>query len=410
MKTIRFGSVAEFRNGVNYDADGAEACAKVIGVGDFGSLSRLSNFLHIGEIRLSSPLSDQDCLVDGDLLFVRSNGSKKLVGRCMLIENPPALMTHSGFTIRARVDSQKYLPAFVAAIFQTEAIHKQAHLEGTGTNISNLSQQILSGIRLPSFTIQEQLDYLQRVDIWDAAIEKATALLAALEQRKQGLMQQLLTGRRRLKGFKGKWNEVTLDNVLERITRKNSDSCNNALTVSAQRGLVAQGSYFAKQIAAEANEHYVLLKRGEFAYNRSAANGYPFGAIKRLDSHEEGIVSTLCLCFGIRHEDVLDSDFLVWLIEAGRLNRAICKIAHEGARSHGLLNVTAKDFFDIKTTVPGFPEQRAIAAIMNDTQTEIDALRGQVEAVKTQKRALMQKLLSGDWRMPKTAHSKEFSA
>ena len=63
MKTIRFGSVAEFRNGVNYDADGAEACAKVIGVGDFGSLSRLSNFLHIGEIRLSSPLSDQDCLV-----------------------------------------------------------------------------------------------------------------------------------------------------------------------------------------------------------------------------------------------------------------------------------------------------------------------------------------------------------
>ena len=282
-------------------------------------------------------------------------------------------------------------------------------LSNTGSQ-ENLNTTLIREIPVPVLSKTARDGIVSAAKEWNAAIEKATALLAALEQRKQGLMQQLLTGRRRLKGFKGKWNEVTLDNVLERITRKNSDSCNTALTVSAQRGLVAQGSYFAKQIAAEANEHYVLLKRGEFAYNRSAANGYPFGAIKRLDSHEEGIVSTLCLCFGIRHEDVLDSDFLVWLIEAGRLNRAICKIAHEGARSHGLLNVTAKDFFDIKTTVPGFPEQRAIAAIMNDTQTEIDALRGQVKALKVQKRALMQKLLSGNWHMPKTALPKEFSA
>ena len=282
-------------------------------------------------------------------------------------------------------------------------------LSNTGSQ-ENLNSTLIREIPVPVLPKAARDEIVSTAKEWNAAIEKTSALLTALAQRKQGLMQQLLTGRRRLKGFKGKWNEVTLDNVLERITRKNSDSCNNALTVSAQRGLVAQGSYFAKQIAAEANEHYVLLKRGEFAYNRSAANGYPFGAIKRLDSHEEGIVSTLCLCFGIRHEDVLDSDFLVWLIEAGRLNRAICKIAHEGARSHGLLNVTAKDFFDIKTTVPGFPEQRAIAAIMNDTQTEIDALRGQVKALKVQKRALMQKLLSGNWHMPKTALPKEFSA
>ena len=84
------------------------------------------------------------------------------------------------------------------------------------------------------------------------------------------------------------------------------------------------------------------------------ANGYPFGAIKRLEAHDEGIVSTLCLCFGVRNAEVLDSDFLVWLIEAGRLNRAICRIAHEGARSHGLLNVTASDFFGVKVSIPNF--------------------------------------------------------
>ena len=282
-------------------------------------------------------------------------------------------------------------------------------VETAGHGTGRLDTDFLKAFPIELPSLDKQDDIIKVIGEWDAAIEKSTALLTALEQRKQGLMQQLLTGRRRLKGFKGKWKEVTLGNVLERVTRKNSDSCKNALTVSAQRGLISQDTYFAKQIASEVNEHYVLLNRGEFAYNRSASNGYPFGAIKRLEAHGEGIVSTLCLCFGIRHEDVLDSDFLVWLIEAGRLNRAICKIAHEGARSHGLLNVTAKDFFDIKTTVPGFPEQRAIAAILNDTQTEIDALRGQVRAFKVQKRALMQKLLSGNWRMPKTALLKEFS-
>jgi type I restriction enzyme, S subunit len=282
-------------------------------------------------------------------------------------------------------------------------------LSNTGSQ-KNLNTTLIREIPVPVLTKTARDEIVSAGREWNAAIEKSTALLTALEERKKGLMQQLLNRRRRLKGFKGKWHEVTLGNVLERITRKNSDSCNNALTVSAQRGLIAQDTYFAKQIASKANEHYVLLQRGEFAYNRSAANGYPFGAIKRLDSHEEGIVSTLCLCFGIRAEDVLDSDFLVWLIEAGQLNRAICKIAHEGARSHGLLNVTAKDFFDIKTTVPGFSEQRAIAAILNDAKTEIDALRGQVEALKMQKRALMQKLLSGDWCMPKTVLLKEFSA
>ena len=268
-------------------------------------------------------------------------------------------------------------------------------LSNTGSQ-ENLNSTLIREIPIPMLT------KAQRTEVVSTASEWNTALVAALERRKQGLMQQLLTGRRRLKGFKGKWKEVTLGQVLERITRKNSIGCKNTLTVSAQRGLVAQDSYFVKQIAAEENEHYVLLKRGEFAYNRSAAKGYPFGAIKRLETHEEGIVSTLCLCFGVADGHALDSDFLVWLIEAGQLNRAICKIAHEGARSHGLLNVTAKDFFGMKATIPNYSEQCAIAAILNDTKTEIDALQGKLKTLKVQKRALMQKLLSGNWHMPKT--------
>ena len=371
-------------------------------------------YLDLGEVKyIDVPAGQLERfrLHPGDVLLTEGGDFDKL-GRGCVWNGEIEDCVHQNHVFAVRVsDENRLVSAFFALVIQSE--RARAYFISCAkqtTNLASINSSQIKQLPMKLPPIAEQLEIVRIVNEFNLGIHLAENLLSALEQRKQGLMQQLLTGRRRLKGFKGKWKEVTLGSVLERVTRKNSDSCKNALTVSAQRGLISQDTYFAKQIASEANEHYVLLNRGEFAYNRSASNGYPFGAIKRLEAHEEGIVSTLCLCFGVADLGVLDSDFLVWLIEAGQLNRAICKIAHEGARSHGLLNVTAKDFFDIKTTVPGFPEQRAIAAIMNDTQTEIDALRGQVKALKVQKRALMQKLLSGNWRMPKTALLKEFSA
>jgi len=266
----------------------------------------------------------------------------------------------------------------------------------------NLNTTLIREIPVPVLTKPERETVVAAAREWTEGIQKTSDLLDALERRKQGLMQQLLTGRRRWKGFKGKWKSVRLGTVLARVTRKNSTGCVIPLTVSAQRGLVEQGSYFAKQMAAVDNEHYLLLKQGEFAYNRSAAIGYPFGAIKRLDSFDEGIVSTLCLCFGIADEQKTDSDFLVGLIEAGLLNRELRAIAHEGARSHGLLNVTATDFFNIRVGLPGIEEQRAMAEVFQAMDAEVVLQRQQLEKLKTQKRALMQKLLSGEWHLPES--------
>lgn len=209
-------------------------------------------------------------------------------------------------------------------------------------------------------------------------------------------MQHLLTGHKRLTGFKGSWKPQRLSSFLTRVTRKNVDSCTRALTVSAQRGLVEQGSYFAKQMAAEDNEHYLLIKHGEFAYNRSAAAGYPFGAIKRLDRFDEGIVSTLCLCFGITDTAQTDTDFLTAVFEGGLLNRQLRAIAHEGARSHGLLNVTSTDFFKLRLNMPPPGEQAAIAEVLNAADQALQLQQQKLVALQQQKRALMQQLLAGD--------------
>lgn len=260
----------------------------------------------------------------------------------------------------------------------------------------NLNTTLIKEIPIPLMNKARRVKLVRLANEWNQALALQSALVENLEQRQQGLMQQLLTGRQRLKGFKAVWQPQRLGTLLTRVTRKNTAGCTRALTVSAQRGLVEQGSYFAKQMAAEDNEHYLLLRRGEFAYNRSAALGCPYGAIKRLDAFDEGIVSTLCLCFGITDPKAVHTDYLNAVFDAGLLNRQLRAIAHEGARSHGLLNVTSTDFFNMQLSLPPPPEQAAIAEVLNEAAEAARLQRQQLQALQQQKRALLQRLLSGE--------------
>lgn len=110
MPKKELGEFSNFRNGVNFVAEDQGVVAKVVGVGDFQGRTEISTYESLSEIQLRSTLSPDDELMDGDLLFVRSNGNKNLVGRCMVIRKPPAGVTFSGFTIRARLDRSVALP------------------------------------------------------------------------------------------------------------------------------------------------------------------------------------------------------------------------------------------------------------------------------------------------------------
>jgi type I restriction enzyme S subunit len=163
--------------------------------------------------------------------------------------------------------------------------------------------------------------------------------------------------------------------------------------------LISQAHYFDKRIAAETTEHYTQLKRGEFSYNKSYSAGYPYGAIKRLDAYDEGIVSTLYLCFALNPNAALLSDYLIQFCEVGGFNHQIHKVAQEGARNHGLLNVAADDFFAMKLPVPPIEEQSRVVAILGDVGRELALLRKSLYLLRQQKRGLMQKLLTGQWRV-----------
>ena len=138
---------------------------------------------------------------------------------------------------------------------------------------------------------------------------------------------------------------MSLSEIATRVTRKNKNNESRLpLTISAQYGLVDQVTFFNKVVASSDMSNYYLLKRGEFAYNKSYSGDYPWGAIKRLDRYDQGALSSLYICFA--PTDIIDSDFLVHYFESPKWHREVSNIAGEGARNHGLLNIAVPDFFN----------------------------------------------------------------
>ena len=146
--------------------------------------------------------------------------------------------------------------------------------------------------------------------------------------------------------FTDPWEQRKLGDVCERITRKNKNGESDLpLTIASQYGLIDQRDFFNKVVAAKDMSNYFLLKKGEFAYNKSYSNGFDYGSIKRLNAYEQGCLSTLYICFCINSDDV-DSDYLECFFDTLSWYSDISKICAEGARNHGLLNVDTKAFFD----------------------------------------------------------------
>lgn len=161
------------------------------------------------------------------------------------------------------------------------------------------------------------------------------------------------------------YKKYNLYEFATRVTRKNKDNVSNLpLTISAQYGLVDQVSFFNKTVASKDMSGYYLLKNGEFAYNKSYSNDYPWGAIKRLDLYDMGCLSTLYICFKT-NDNIVNSNYLVHYFESSKWHKQVADIAGEGARNHGLLNIGVNDFFNTKHAVPTIENQIKIAGFLD---------------------------------------------
>lgn len=186
---IALREVADFRNGINFDKSAYSSGVKLIGVSNFGE--RFSpDYEELQEVDPKVVRSD-DFLIDGDIVFVRSNGNKELVGRCMLITEPEYSVTYSGFCIRARIrDTNQYDPTFFTYYFKSSAFRKALSGNAVGTNIQNLSQDRLSSHIAYVPTIEMQRKIASVLSAYDDLIENNQKQIKLLEEAAQRLYKE----------------------------------------------------------------------------------------------------------------------------------------------------------------------------------------------------------------------------
>lgn len=269
------------------------------------------------------------------------------------------------------------------------------------TGVPSLTRASIEGIevKVPK-SLEEQQKIASCLSSIDSYISSINEKIEQLKAHKKSLMQKLFpqNGQTipeyRFPEFEsaGMWKKIKFNDVFSRITERNTKNCQNVLTISAKYGLVSQYDYFHKNIAASDISNYYLIQKGDFAYNKSRSKGYPFGAIRSLQLYNEGVVSTLYICFRTKY-DKYSGDFFDHYFETELINVEIGKIAQEGARNHGLLNISTDDFFNkIFILVPSPSEQKKIADFLSSIDRTIFFYAQKALLLEQQKKGLTQQL------------------
>ena len=228
------------------------------------------------------------------------------------------------------------------------------------------------------------------------AIEMTERLTAAKERELGALKQELLTGNKRIKGFKGKWRKHRLSDVLIEHGELSSGK-EEVFSVSVHKGLVNQVEHLGRSFAAKDISNYNLVKPGDIVYTKSPTGDFPYGIIKQSRVDVAVIVSPLYGVFTPRDHAL--GTFLDFYFESPvRTKNYLGPIIQKGAKN--TINITNATFLSNKLYLPTCNEEtKAIADILNTSRQEIDLLKKQAEAYRRQRRGLMQKLLTGAWRV-----------
>jgi type I restriction enzyme S subunit len=275
---------------------------------------------------------------------------------------------------------------------------EQLHKIADTSTIPQINNKHIIPYSFPLPPLPEQKAIALVLSTADTAIHTTEKLIAQKALRKKWLMQQLLTGKKRLKGFCEEWKEKKLGKLFNQIKNVNDgDDTHSIMTISSKLGLISQEDKFDRVIAGDSLKKYTQLVKGDFAYNKGNSKTYPMGCIYRLEEKESALVPFVYICFS--PSDLVDGLFYKHWFSAHGLDKQLNKIITSGARGDGLLNVNTDDFFGLKIIFPPKEEQTAIAQVLQAADKEISLLKAKAEKLREQKKGLMQVLLTGKIRL-----------
>lgn len=397
-RTFQLSELMTFRNGLNYTGSDAGEAIKIVGVADFQARDVLNDTAALQVVRVKGRVSDTDLLKSGDLLFVRSNGNKALIGRCLYFPAVTERLAFSGFTIKGRVDPTKLAPDFAAYLLRAPHVTAQMQLGGAGTNISNLSQEILNRVQIKVPALEEQSHITKFIKVWDLAISAAERLLANTRRQKDALSLVFAWGGRRSNGRSGKVIRLHASDLFAPVSIRRNENA-ELLSVTQEQGVIPRRLLDRRVVMPEgATDSYKLVEPGDFVISlRSFEGGLEYSRYRGIVSPAYTVLrAKKPICDDFYRHYFKSKDFI------SRLSVAVIGI-RDGKQ------ISYDDFAFLKIPSPPIEVQRKVADVLNDAEHEIALLANHLEALKAEKHALMADLLTGKRRvrMPDTTAEPE---
>lgn len=333
-------------------------------------------------------------LKEGDIVLVDASEDYEGVGKSIEISAIQNKKIVAGLhTIALRpIDATNLAPGFGRYLLKHPLVSKRLKAIAQGTKVFSISFTLIQKLKVLLPPIEEQRKIVEVLETWDKAIQLTRKLIEQKELQKKYLMQQLLTGRTRLKGFVTPWRKTILGNLLKEKSLRNKDlAITRVLSVTNDRGFVLPQEQFSRQVASKNVSNYKVVLRGEFAYNPSRIN---VGSISFLATFEFGILSPMYVVFSCS-EQILSQYFKYWI----KTDEFISKVKNA---AQGSVRATV-DFQNLSTIKMNYPantkEQLEISKVLSQADKEIDLLRQKLVKLEEQKKGLMQVLLTGKIRL-----------
>ena len=390
---FELGELFEFKNGINAGKESYGQGVKFINVMEVIYHDFITPDIIPGTVQISDEQKELYLVKDGDVLFNRTSETVEEIG-LSAVYNGKEDVVFGGFVIRGRPTSNVIDPFYKRYCLRSILVRNQIIKGGQGAVRTNIGQGDLSLVKIALPPIAEQKSIGQILCTVDLTIKEVEQLISQKELRKKWLMQELLSGKRRLNGFNGEIKPKVVGQFIKEISERNKDlQVTRVLSVTNSRGFINQSDQFDRTVASEDASNYKIVRKGQFAYNPSRVN---VGSLDLLRYFDVGILSPMYVVFSSDEKNLL-ADFLYFHLKTqwfyGHIPMFVQGSVRDSLSFDGLCSMR---FF-----IPTLEEQAEIVKVLQAADKEISLLKLKSEKLREKKKGLMQQLLTGKIRITK---------
>lgn len=363
------------------------------------------NFIEEGGFRwmgqkqkfFNGPVDPNYVLDEGDLLIAMTEQAPGLLGSSFFVPESGRYLHNQRLGKAVVVRRDLLDKEFLHHWLNRSRVRQEIFSEASGTKVKHTSPDKLRSLEINLPPLPEQRRIAEILRTWNEAIEKLEALRTAKERRLQGALYgffgptRVVGGGMRPKG----WTLSSLGDSFVERKDKNTDLTDADVVTVGKYRIGKQTDHFTRSVASKDLSPYWIISPGDFVYDPMSAY---YGALGRYNAESDGLVSPAYRVIQLRR-DIIDSDFMVQLLRTAHVRFLLEARSSQGNKQGKRRSLQRSAFDSIEFFLPPTDEQKRLAAIAADFEADIASTACEITALQRQKRGLMQKLLTGKWRV-----------